>query len=135
MNTQRTLQKPVYRTFSAELKRAIVHDLEQKLVTIAEVAAEYAVSRTSIYRWIARFGKATPKAEHLVLQRDSEQYQSTQLRQRVLQLEAALGRKQLEIDYLNELLRLSSAELGIDLKKSSATTPSTPYDGQGRTAE
>jgi transposase-like protein len=135
MNTTPTPQKPVYRTFSAELKRAIVHELEQKLVTIAEVAAEYAVSRTSIYRWIARFGKTTGHAERLVLQRDSEQYQSKQLRQRVLELEAALGRKQLEIDYLTQLLRISSAELGIDLKKSSVTTPSTLCDDQGRTAE
>jgi len=33
-------------------------------------------------------------------------------------LEAALGRKQLEIDYLNKLIEIAGEDMGIDLKKS-----------------
>ncbi len=35
---------------------------------------------------------------------DSEQYRSKELEKRITELEAALGRKQLEIDYLNKLI-------------------------------
>ena len=124
---------PPQRTFSTEFKRAIVHDIEHKLVTVGQVADEYQVSRTSVYRWIERFCTSTSGKPHrVVLERDSEQYQTKQLRQRVLELEATLGRKQLMIDYLNELIAVSSTQLDVDLKKTFDSSPSTPSAGNAR---
>ena len=52
------------------------------------------------------------------MQMDSEQYRSRELEKKIRELEAALGRKQLEIDYLNKLIEIAGEDMGIDLKKS-----------------
>jgi hypothetical protein len=49
---------------------------------------------------------------------DSEQYRSKELEKKVAELEAALGRKQMEIDYLNKLIEIAGQDIGIDLKKN-----------------
>lgn len=66
------------------------------------------------------------------MQMDSESYKSKELEKRVKELEAALGRKQMEIDFLNQLLEQGKEELGIDLKKKFSIPPST---GSGKTSE
>ena len=113
-------EKAPRRTFSAELKQAIVNDIENKLVSIGNVVAEYQVSYSAVYKWIARFGRQHQKPHRLVLELDSEQYQTKELRKRLLELEATIGRKQLELDYLSTLISVSSDALGIDLKKTFA---------------
>jgi len=52
------------------------------------------------------------------MEMDSEQYRSKALEKRVAELEAAVGRKQLEIDYLNKLIEIAGKDLGADLKKN-----------------
>jgi hypothetical protein len=52
---------------------------------------------------------------------ESEQYRSRELEEKIRELEAALGRKQMEIDYLDKLLEIAGKELKIDLKKSFVT--------------
>ena len=54
---------------------------------------------------------------------ESEDYKSKQLEKRVQELEAALGRKQLEIDFLNKMIEKGKEELGVDLKKKFFTPP------------
>lgn len=61
---------------------------------------------------------------------DSEQYKSKELQARVLELEAALGRKQIELDYLNKLIEIAGQDLGVDLKKNISTPASV---GIGKT--
>jgi transposase-like protein len=117
-------EKAARRTFSTELKQAIVNDIENKLVRVADVIAEYNVSRSAVYKWIARFGRQNQKPHRVVLELDSEQYQTKELRKRLLELEATIGRKQLELDYLSTLISVSSDALGIDLKKTFAQEPS-----------
>jgi hypothetical protein len=66
----------------------------------------------------------------LVLQMESESYKSKELEKRIKELEAALGRKQLEVDFLNKMIEQGKKELGVDLKKKFSTPPST---GSGAT--
>ena len=47
---------------------------------------------------------------------------------RIKDLEAALGRKQLEIDFLNKMIELGGEELGIDLKKKFSIPPFSGSD-------
>ncbi len=49
---------------------------------------------------------------------ESEQHKTLYLQQRLGELERIIGQKQMEIDYLNKALEISSEELGYDLKKS-----------------
>lgn len=106
------------RTFSEALKRRLVSDLEDKVTTIREICELYSVSRTSIYRWMYKYSPHYKKGTVQVIQMDSESKKSNQLYSRVQELEAVIGRKQLEIDYFSQLIELASEELGYDLKKN-----------------
>lgn len=106
------------RIFSEALKRRLVSDLEQKVTTIQEICELYNVSRTSVYRWMYKYSTHYQKGTVQVIQMESESAKSKQLYSRVQELEAVIGRKQLEIDYYTQLIELASKELGYDLKKN-----------------
>jgi transposase-like protein len=106
------------RTFSESLKKKIVADIEKGKVNISAVAREYKVHPSSIYNWLNKFSRHLQSSSTLVMQMDSEQYRSKELEKRILELEAALGRKQLENDYLNKLIELADQDLGMDIKKN-----------------
>jgi hypothetical protein len=59
---------------------------------------------------------------------ESESYKTKRLQQQVAELERIIGQKQLEIDFLNKLLEISSEELGFDLKKNFSTKLSNGTD-------
>jgi len=62
----------------------------------------------------------------------SEEYQTKQMLIRVQELEAALGRKQMELDLLNKVIDLANTEYKTDLKKSYSRTASS---GSGSTKD
>jgi transposase-like protein len=116
------------RIFSDQLKKKIVKDIEQGKVSVLGVSREYQVSTVSVYRWLNKFSAHLHLSTTLVMQMDSEQYRSKELEKKVAELEAALGRKQMEIDYLNKLIEIASQDLGTDLKKNTGMPASTGTD-------
>ena len=78
----------------------------------------------TVYNWLHKYSRHLQSGKTLVIQMESEQYRSKELEKRVTELEAALGRKQLEIDFLNKLIEIAGDELKVDLKKNSYTPPS-----------
>lgn len=113
------------RTFSTELKRRIVKDIEQGKVSIAAVSREYSVSKVSIYNWLHKYSSFLQKGVKLVMELNSEGYRSKELEKQVEELHAALGRKQIEIEFFEKLVEFASKELGIDIKKKYFPPPST----------
>ncbi len=83
------------RIFSNELKKKIVRDIERSKVNVSGASRQYAVSPKSVYRWLKNFSTHLHPSTTLVMQIDSEQYRSKELEKKVLELEAALGRKQM----------------------------------------
>jgi len=118
------------RIFSDKLKRKIVKDIEQGKVSVPGAGREYEVSCTAVYRWLKKYSAHLHPAKTLVMQMDSEQYRSKELEKKVTELEAALGRKQMQIDYLNKLIEIAGQDLDIDFKKNTNTNAS---DGTGKT--
>jgi transposase len=116
------------RIFSDKLKKKIVKDIEQGKVNVTCVCREYEVSNTAVYKWLRRFSSHLHRSTTLVMQMDSEQYRSKELEKKVAELEAALGRKQLQIDYLNKLIEIAGLDMGIDLKKSISIPASDGLD-------
>lgn len=112
------------RIFSDDLKRKVVKDIEYRKVSIASVTREYLISPQTVYRWINKYSRHLQSGKTLVVQMESEQYRSKELEKKVAQLEAALGRKQMEIDFLNKLIDIAGDELKVDLKKNFCTPPS-----------
>ena len=115
------------RIFSDTFKRQKVEEISSGLLTVTQVSRLYKVSRSAVYKWLYRYSDYHKKGIVQVVQMKSEAKKTEELLSRVAELEAHLGRKQLEIDYLNKLLEISSAELKIDLKKSFDAKCSMPF--------
>lgn len=114
------------RIFSEAFKKARVQEFEKKLISVVELSREYQVSRTAIYKWIFKYSTYLEKKIITVVQMESEQGKSKELLKKIAELERALGRKQLEVDFLNKLIEIGKDEFGFDLKKKiSSTEPSS----------
>ena len=116
------------RRFSEALKQKIVNDIEQKRTSIKDVVSLYSVTRTSIYKWIYAYSKNYCKGTKMVVELKSEAEKVKQLMRRNAELERAYGLKQLEVEYLQKIIELGSAEAGFDIKKKFATRQSNISD-------
>lgn len=63
----------------------------------------------------------------MIVELKSEAYRSKELEKKIKDLEAALGRKQLEVEFLNKLIELASDDLGVDIKKKHHTQQSIGF--------
>lgn len=104
--------------FSDAIKRQTVKDIEHGKCSVSEASRELMVSRQAIYTWVYKYSGYLQKNKILVVENNSENYQSKVLEKKLREAEAALGRKQMELDFLNKLIELAGADLHIDLKKS-----------------
>ena len=109
------------RNFSEALKRRIVKEIEDQQVTVSEVCRLYAVSGTSVYKWIHKYSRRLEKGVRQVVELESESTRTKKLAERVAELERVIGQKQLEIDYLEKVVEIGSEEIGLDLKKKCDT--------------
>ena len=109
------------RVFSDVLKRKIVRDIEAGKVNVLGVSREYQVSQNAVYMWLKKFSAHLHPTTTIVMQMDSEQYRTKELEKKIVELEAAVGRKQLEIDFLNKLIEIADQDMGTDIKKNIAT--------------
>lgn len=113
------------RIFSDPLKKQAVHDIESGKMSVLSVSREYQVSLQSVYGWLNKYSRHLQTSRRIVVEMNSEKSMSKELEKRIMELEAALGRKQLEIDYLNKMIEIGSEEVGVDLKKKFGTPPSS----------
>lgn len=105
------------RYFSVEFKKRKVSEIERNLVSIAEVAREYQVSKTSIHRWIYQYSKMRKKQEKQVVELDSDTRKLAELRNKIKELEQMLGQKEAEVMVLKKMIDLAEEESGLDIKK------------------
>lgn len=120
------------RIFSEELKKKAIKDLVSKRTTLKRLVNEHQVSANTVYRWLYKYSPYHEQKCTLVVQMKSEEAKNQDLRARIAELERVVGQKQLEVDFLNKLLEIGSAELGFDLKKNFSTPPS---NGTGSTSK
>lgn len=100
------------------MRKEIVAKIEQKQLTVAAVTREYNVSRSAVYKWLYRYSRTLEKGTRIVMEKDSEANRSYELKKRIKELEAALGRKSLEADLYRNIVDLASDEYRTDLKKT-----------------
>lgn len=118
------------RQYSDEFKRQIVADFEQGNFSVPQLEKLHGVSCRSIYNWIYKFSTFNEKGFRVVEMKDSSNKKMQELEARNKELEAALGRKQIQLDYLEKMIELAKSELDIDIKKNYSTPQST---GSGKT--
>ena len=113
------------RKFSDGFKRARVKDFERGLLTVAQLSKEYDLHIQLVYNWIRKYSAYAQNGYQIVVEEKSLGKKNQALRERIEELEAALGRKQMEVEYLEKLIELTGEDLGIDLKKKAVTAPSS----------
>lgn len=105
------------RKFTEEFKKSCVRDFERGKLTVLQMSKNYDIHDVLIYRWIRKYSVYSQKGFQVVVEKKSLSKKNKELRDRIAALEATLGRKQMEIEYFQKLVELSSEELEVDLKK------------------
>jgi transposase-like protein len=118
------------RVFSLAIKRQVVKDIEEGKVSVLAASQELGVAFQTVYHWLNKYSRHLQSSKRIVVEMESEAYKTKQLEKRILALEAALGRKQLEVDFLNKMIEIGKEELGVDLKKKFSTPPFTGSEEQ-----
>ena len=111
-------EKRQRRVFSDAVKKKVVKDIEDGKASIASVCREFSVSDVSVYNWLHKYSHYLQKGVKLVVEQQSEVYRSKQLERELKEVQAALGKKQLQVEFLEMLLDVASKELGTDIKKN-----------------
>lgn len=106
------------RVFSQDVKRGIVKDIESGRCSALSASRELGTSAQTIYRWIYQYSRHLQKNKVMVVEDQSESYRTKELEKQIKDLQAALGRKSMEVDYLNMLIEVAGKDLKVDLKKN-----------------
>ena len=117
------------REFSTEFKQQIVSDYESGKFSVSQLEKLHKISNKCIYRWIYKFSTFNEKGFRVVEMKNSSQDKVKELEKRVKDLEATVGRKQIQVDYLEMIVELAKSELNIDIKKNYGTQQS-PVSGK-----
>lgn len=113
----------IVRHFSEEIRRQTVSDIESGKCSVTQAGRELGVSVQSIYKWIYKYSRYLVKNKIMVVENQSEGYRTKELEAKIKELEAALGRKSMENEFLEKIIDLANEELGTDLKKNFNTNP------------
>lgn len=115
------------RFFSEGLRREIVGQIERGEFSVAQVMREYQVAKQTVYNWLYKYSSNLKKGTRMVMEKDSQERSTQELRNRIKELEAALGRKSLEADLYRLIVEKASDEYRVDLKKSFGDRLSGPH--------
>ena len=118
------------RKFSEEIRRKAVKEFRSGKYTAQELSDLYHCSPTTIYRWIYKYSPADQPKLNVVQMADSSDKKLKELQQQITDLQAALGRKQIQVDFYEKMMDLAKEEYGLDLKKNSSSPLSS---GSGKT--
>jgi transposase-like protein len=118
------------RQYSVEFKKQIVADFESGDFSVNQLSTLHGIANQVIYRWIYKFSTFNEKGYRVVEMKDSSSKKLQELEAKNKELEAALGRKQIQLDYLEKMVELAKTELDIDIKKNYSTPQSA---GSGKT--
>lgn len=117
--TIRRIQKR--RKFTKEFKQSIVKDYESGQYSAVELGKLHEIACTSIYRWIYQYSTVNEKGYRIVEMEKSSTKKVKELEERIKELESAVGRKQIEIDFLEKMIDIAKEDLSIDIKKNYGT--------------
>ncbi|HET9433441.1 MAG TPA: transposase [Chitinophagaceae bacterium] len=119
------------RIFSVEMKREIVKQIEENKIGVVTASREYGVNRTSVYNWLNKYSRTLKRGQTIVVEKESEQRKNEELRAKIAELERIIGRKQMEIDFLNKVIEIGSEEVKVDIKKKFGGKLSTGSESTG----
>lgn len=114
------------RRYTEEFQKEIVALFESGKCSVPQIEKLYGISNQTTYRWIYKYSKYNQRGYRVVEKKESHMNKIKDLQQRIKELEQAVGRKQIMIEYLEKIIELAKEEHGIDIKKNLSTGPSKP---------
>ena len=109
------------RKFSEDFKLKLVAEYERGIRSVPEMEKFYGIGNATIYSWIYKYSKYNQHSIQVVEMKDSQEFKLKQMEERIKELEQSVGRKQMNIDYLEKVIDLAKEEYNIDIKKNSNT--------------
>ena len=113
------------RRFSEEFKKSIVSDFESGKFSVIQLERLHNIGNPLIYKWIYKYSRSNERGQRIVEMKDSSTQKLKALEQKVKDLEQTVGKKQIQIDYLEKMIDIAKDELNIDIKKNSNTPQSS----------
>ena len=98
-------------SFSPELKRAIVEELESGQISMREAAAREHTTVSRVQLWLKEYGKYQPKRDIIEVIMKSEE-------ERIAALEKALAEAHLKLLVHEKIIELAGKKYKVDLKKT-----------------
>ena len=120
------------RKFSTEFKKELVEEFESGKFSVHQLSRLHKIQPQVIYDWIYKFSKFNEKGYRVMEKQESSMEKISQMEKRIKELEAALGRKQIQLDFTNKMIELAEEEYGIDIKKNSDTQQSGIFAETGK---
>ena len=105
------------RIFDLELKLELVKKIERGELRVIDVCKTYGVSTTAVYKWLRKYSELYSKQTRVVVENRSIGKKNKELKDRIKELEQALGQKQMRIDYLEKVVEFASYRTGEDIEK------------------
>jgi transposase len=118
-------QERQMRYFSESFKQQKVRELEKNQTTIAEVAREYQVRRSSVYKWVYKYSMMKKKGIKQVVELKSDTKKLIALQEKVKDLERIIGQKQIELEFKDKMIEIAEDMYKIDIKKKFGSKPSS----------
>lgn len=109
------------RYFSEAFKKEKVDEILTKKITIQELSVLYEIHISIIYRWLHEYSKVKISGVKIHYEMETEEQKTLFYKDKVAELERIVGKKQIEIDFLNKLIEIASSELNVDIKKNFST--------------
>jgi len=100
------------RIFNTELKKKLVEEIEYKRLKVRDVVNLYKVSVGTVYKWLLIYSTTNRNGTTMVVESESSETKIHKLYTRISELERNVGQKQLEIEFLNKVIEISSEEIG-----------------------
>jgi transposase-like protein len=114
--------KKITRTFSTAFKKEKVALIESGKMTVRQLSKIYEVTPTAIYKWLRKYSQIEP-GERVVVEKLSEEQKNIELMERIRELEQALGKKQLKVDYYESVIEELNELQGEDVTKKYRPRP------------
>lgn len=116
------------RYFSESFRKKKVREIENNISTVAEVAKEYKVSTTAVYKWLHKYSVLYQKQLRQIVEPMSDTRKIKALKDKVKELERLVGQKQIQLEFKDKMIQLAEEEYRVDIKKKFG---SQPFDGSG----
>jgi len=108
----------VRRIYSEDFRKSRVQEYESGELTISQISRLFNIGSSSIYKWIYKHSLYNSKGLKIVEMSESTTQKVKTLETKIADLERLLGKKLIQIDFLETTLEVLKEEHGIDFKKS-----------------